>query len=115
MARSQLHLSTGNRATSDGVQVYVIARPAITGTTTNGQTLTASAAVVRGGPSPSEARQWFRINVANGVPTLISGATGATYVLQAGDVGNRVAVRSTITQARSVPRVVWSNQTAVVT
>jgi hypothetical protein len=112
MGRSQARVIDRNRVPADGVQVAVVTKPAITGTTTSGQTLTAAATVSAGGPTRTEARQWFRF--LGNTATLIGGATGATYVLQAGDVGRRIAVRSTITQARSTPRVVWSDLTAIV-
>ena len=115
MGRSQARVIARNRVPADGVQVALQSGPAITGNPIQGQTLTAVAAVARGGPSASEARQWFRLNPATSVVTLIGGATGATYVVQAGDVGSRIALRSTVTQARSQPRVVWAPPTAVVT
>ncbi|MBB5684304.1 hypothetical protein [Sphingobium boeckii] len=55
------------------------ALPAITGTRTQGQTLTCSTGTWS--RAPSFAYQWIR----DGVP--ISGATAATRVLAAGDVG----------------------------
>ena len=109
MARSQLRLFDRNRPTSDRVQVTVVTGPRITGTPANGQTLTATPTVAVGGPTIAEARQWFRNS------TLIPGATGATFVLTATEVGTRISVRSTITQPRSRTRVVWSPQTAIVT
>jgi hypothetical protein len=58
------------------------AQPSITGTAQNGQTLTGvSGSIANGAVS---ARQWRRNGVA------ISGATGATYVLQAADIGTVV-------------------------
>lgn len=53
--------------------------PAITGTPTSGQTLSCSTGTWT--KSPTFSRQWLRNGVA------ISGATGATYVLGAPDVG----------------------------
>ena len=65
--------------------------PTVTGTPTQGQTLTATAGTWTGTPTITYAYQWQR-----GV-TNISGATSATYVLQAGDVGSTVRVRVTAT------------------
>lgn len=113
MGRSQARLFDRNRPPSARTGITVVSGPRITGTTTSGQTLTAAACVVVGGPSIAEARQWFRTSAA-GVTTAIGGATGATYVLAAPDVGSRISVRSTLTQARSPNRVVWSPLTAVV-
>ncbi|MDH1271288.1 hypothetical protein N5C81_27200 [Rhizobium pusense] len=57
--------------------------------------------------SPTYARQWFAAGVA------ISGATAATYVPVAGDVGKAIAVRVTATNDKgSVP--VTSAPTAAV-
>lgn len=57
-------------------------QPSISGTAQSGQTLTgASGTIVRGAVS---SRQWRRDGAA------ISGATGATYVLQAADVGKLI-------------------------
>lgn len=113
MSRSQLRLRERNRAPSDRTGITTVTGPRITGTPTSGQTLTAAACVNVGGPSITEARQWFRISAA-GVLTPIAGATGATYVLAGPDVGSRVSVRSTLTQANSQNRVVWAAPTNVV-
>lgn len=66
--------------------------PSITGTAQSGQTLTgAPGTIVRGAVS---ARQWRRDGVA------ISGATGATYVLQPADVG--AVITFAVTAANSL-------------
>lgn len=65
--------------------------PTISGTATQGQTLTATTGTASG--SPTYALQWKR----NG--TAISGATGTTYVLQAADVGATITVTSTASNA----------------
>ena len=63
------------------------AAPSISGTAQSGQTLTGSSGtIVRGSVS---ARQWRRDGVA------IGGATGATYVLQAADVGKVITLAVT--------------------
>ncbi|MBB4857193.1 hypothetical protein HNO88_000500 [Novosphingobium chloroacetimidivorans] len=54
-------------------------QPAITGTAQVGQTLTGVSGTI--GDGTVTARQWLRNGAA------ISGATAATYVVQAGDVG----------------------------
>lgn len=62
-------------------------RPSITGTAQVGQTLTgASGTIVDGTAS---ARRWLR----NGVP--IAGATAATYLVQAADVGTSITYEVT--------------------
>lgn len=63
--------------------------PAITGTATVGQTLTSTTGTWTGRPTPTFARQWKRGGVA------IDGATAATYVLTAADVGAVITVTVT--------------------
>jgi hypothetical protein len=70
------------------------AAPAITGTPTVGQTLTASTGTWTGSPAPSFAYQWRR----NG--TDIAGATASTYLLQAADEGATITVRVTATNSQ---------------
>jgi hypothetical protein len=65
--------------------------PAITGTPTVGQTLTASTGTWSG--SPTFTRQWKR----NGVN--IAGATAATYLLVVGDATTTITVTVTATNA----------------
>lgn len=79
--------------------------PAITGTKTQGQTLTASNGTWS--RSPSFTRQWLR----DGAP--ISGATNTTYLLAAGDVGKLISCRVTATNA-GVPAVATSAQTTAI-
>lgn len=67
------------------------AAPSITGTAQVGQTLTATNGTIVGGTFTS--RQWLR----NG--SAISGATGATYVPQAADVGKALSVIVTATRS----------------
>ena len=65
--------------------------PTISGTETQGETLTAAAASVTGLPSPSTTWQWERSG------TSITGATSATYTLVADDVGETLTVVQTET------------------
>jgi hypothetical protein len=83
--------------------------PAITGTAQVGQTLTGSSGTFRAGSV--SARRWLR----NG--TAISGATGATYVVQADDVGARITFDVTIANGLRPANTAkaTSAQTAVVT
>ena len=67
--------------------------PTISGTTTQGQTLTATEASVTGSPTPTTTWQWER----SGTP--ISGATASTYVLTALDVGETLTVVQTETNS----------------
>jgi len=65
------------------------AAPAITGTAQVGQTLTGGNGTIAGASFTS--RRWFR----DGSP--ITAATGATYVVQAADVGKRISQEVTAT------------------
>ena len=65
------------------------AAPAITGTARVGQTLTSTTGTWTGKPAPTLIRQWNAGGVA------IPGATGATYVPVAGDVGKTITVTVT--------------------
>jgi len=67
------------------------AAPVITGTATEGQTLTTTTGTASN--SPTYALQWKRGGVA------ISGATATTYLLVAADVGTTITVTSTATNA----------------
>lgn len=84
MARGSRKTVAGRRAASRGADAagklpVCSVAPAITGTTTQGQTLTCSNGTWT--KSPSFTRQWHR----SGVPII--GATGNTRVLSADDVG----------------------------
>lgn len=87
--RGRLARSAGGYAAAN-MPVNSVA-PAITGTTTEGQTLTCSSGTWS--KSPSYAYQWHR----SGVPII--GATAATRVLAAGDVGNTMTCTVTATAA----------------
>ncbi|WCT75030.1 hypothetical protein PQ455_07395 [Sphingomonas naphthae] len=67
--------------------------PSITGTAKSGQTLTGASGTIVDGVIA--ARQWRRNGVA------ISGATAATYVLQAADIGTVTTLAVTATNARN--------------
>ena len=67
--------------------------PAITGTTTVGQTLTAGTGSWTATPSPTFAFQWKRAGVN------IGGATVSTYLLQAADATTLITVTVTATNA----------------
>ena len=73
--------------TGEGLPPAVTTKASISGTATQGQTLTLAAGTHTG--SPTVTQKWLRDGVA------ISGATAATYVLAAGDVGKRISVEIT--------------------
>jgi len=66
--------------------------PVVTGTATNGQTLSSTTGTWIGLPSPTFTYQWFR-----SPSTSISGATSNTYVLVNADVGNTIYCQVTAT------------------
>jgi hypothetical protein len=80
--------------------------PAITGTKTQGQTLTASNGTWS--RSPSFARQWLRDDAP------IAGATNTTYLLAAADVGKLISCRVTATNAGVSASVTSAKTTAIV-
>ncbi len=86
--------------------------PAITGSPVQGQTLTASSGTWSGPPPSSYSYQWQDCNSSGSSCVNITGATGATYILQGSDVGSTVEVTVTATStggsasASSAPTVV---------
>jgi subtilase family serine protease len=71
--------------------------PTISGTPTQGQTLTAYPGSWTGSPSPSYAYQWQQCS--GGTCANVPGATGQTYTLTSGDVGKTLDVVVTGTNA----------------
>jgi hypothetical protein len=74
----------------------------ITGTPTNGQTLTCNVA----GSASSKAFQWLRDNV------VIAGATAATRILQAADQTHRISCKVAYKDSRGFLAFVISAPTA---
>ena len=66
--------------------------PGISGTATQGQTLTASTGTWTGSPAPSFGYQWQDCDPSGQNCTAISGATSSSYTLGTGDVGSTVEV-----------------------
>jgi hypothetical protein len=83
------------------------ALPTISGTTTQGQTLTASTGTWSNSPS-SYAYQWKRSG------TNISGATASTYLLVSGDVGATITVAVVASNAGGAGTAATSAATAAI-
>jgi hypothetical protein len=76
--------------TSNSAPVNTVA-PLISGTSSVGSVLTATTGTWTGTPTPTLAGQWFR------GASAISGATGTTYTILVGDVGQAIRYRQTAT------------------
>lgn len=92
--------------------------PAISGTPTQGQFLTATRGTWVGAPTITFTQQWVRCGSDGGAPdasncTTITGATSTSYLLTGDDVDFRIRVRVTATNASGV-QTVASNPTATV-
>jgi hypothetical protein len=72
--------------------------PSVSGAAVEGQTLSASTGTWSGSPT-SYTYQWERCNSAGEACANVSGATGSTYKLVAGDVGRRLRVAVTASNA----------------
>jgi subtilisin family serine protease len=66
--------------------------PPVTGTATEGQTLTASSGSWSGSTPITFAFQWQRCDAAGFACTNVAGATSATYSLTSGDVGSTLRI-----------------------
>jgi hypothetical protein len=85
--------STAQQTDADDALVPVnTVAPAVTGTTTNGQTLTCAPGTFVPAAS-SNTFQWYRVHATTGAWTAIAGATANTRVLAAGDVGFKIVCR----------------------
>ncbi len=71
--------------------------PTISGTATQGQTLSASTGTWAGYPAPTFAYQWERCDQSGANCNAVSGATSSTYALEAADVGSTLLVTITAT------------------
>ena len=88
--------------------------PTTSGTATKGQTLVAATGSWTGTAPISFAFQWLRCDSAGANCTSIAGATNTTYVLQSADVGARLRVLVTASNADGTASAL-SDATAVVT
>lgn len=71
--------------------------PSVTGTTTNGQVLTASPGTWTGYPNPTLTYRWKRSSTAAGTFSNIPGATGLTHLLTDDDVDSYLRFEVTAT------------------
>ena len=86
-----------------------VTAPTITGTPQVGQLLTANSGTVTGGGTPTY--QWNACAVSC---APIAGATGGTYVPQAGDAGKAITVTEAVTNSSGVVATATSAPTATV-
>jgi hypothetical protein len=87
--------------------------PLVSGTTTQGNTLTTTSGAWTGYPTPTYTYQWRRCNTLGEACTAISGATSTTYTLTSADVG--FTLRAYVTAANTAGSVLArSAQTAVI-
>ena len=84
------------RVYANDIVPYVVAGGVPTGTQTEGQTLTQVQGVIAGSSPITVTYQWQN-DGGTGTWANINGATSATYVLAAGDVGDDIAVVHTAT------------------
>jgi Bacterial Ig-like domain (group 3) len=89
------------------------AKPTVSGTATQGQTLTETNGTWDNNPT-TVTNQWADCDSTGAACTPISGATGQTYTLAAGDVGHSILVQETATNATG-RTLTSSGPTAVVT
>jgi hypothetical protein len=86
--------TTGSIAAAPPVNTIA---PVVSGTTTEGETLSCTTGTWTGTPPITYAYQWYRTSGPGSVP--ISGATSSTYLLDAADVGEQVRCVVTATNA----------------
>jgi hypothetical protein len=105
--------AAGSQASAPGQAAPVdTSLPTISGTTVQGQSLTASAGSWSG-PNPSYSYQWQRCNSAGATCSAISGASSSAYAPQPSDVSSTLRVTVTATN-KNGSTIATSNQTTVI-
>jgi hypothetical protein len=89
-------------------------QPSISGSTVQGQQLSASAGVWTGQPAPTFSYQWLRCDSSGSSCSPIGGATGSAYTLVAADIGSTIVVAVTATNSGGSAGPVNSSATGVV-
>lgn len=84
------------------------AAPTVSGTTTNGQTLTGTQGTWTGHPAPSYTYRWKRASTVGGVYSNITGATSLTYSLTDDDIDKFLKFEVTATNASGAVAVLSS-------
>jgi hypothetical protein len=90
-----------------GAPVF-LSRPTISGTAAVGETLTATSGSLAGDATISSTWAWYLDGV------VISGETGTTYLVDAGDEGGQISARQTATNSAGTQSL-YSNETVAVT
>jgi hypothetical protein len=93
------NVNSAQTATVVAAAPVVSAVPAISGTAKDGQTLTSTTGTWSGTPTITYARQWNRCNSGGTGCVAISGATGTTYVVTTADIGGKLQVTVTASNA----------------
>lgn len=97
-----------------GVSPTMSTSPTITGTSRVGETLTLTNGTASGIPTPTINRQLERSDDGSTGWAEVSGGTGTTYVIAAGDYGKYFRLRNIATSAAGTSSASYSSVTAVV-
>jgi hypothetical protein len=93
------NVNSAQTATVVAAAPVVSAVPTISGTAKDGQTLTSTTGTWSGTPTITYARQWNRCNSGGTGCVAISGAAGTTYVVTTADIGSKLQVTVTASNA----------------
>jgi fibronectin type 3 domain-containing protein len=93
------NVNSAQTATVVAAAPVVSAVPTISGTAKDGQTLTSTTGTWSGTPTITYARQWNRCNSGGTGCVAIPGATATTYVVTPADIGSKLNVTVTASNA----------------